>query len=319
MVAGSNIRAAKRAFMAEKVFELHLIKPSHYDDEGYVIQWYRSAIPSNSLAALNGLAADCARRQALGPDVRIEIYAYDETNVRIRPEKIAQSIARAGMGLACLVGVQSNQFPRALDLARRLRAAGAPTAVGGFHVSGCLAMLPELPADIQEMQDLGVSLFAGEAECRLDDVLRDAVNGELKPLYNFMNDLPSVEDTPTPFLPAEVVSRTTGAVTSFDAGRGCPFQCSFCTIINVQGRKSRHRSADDVERIIRENLAVGIHSFFITPNIPGKYVRRSPGEYLGAHPISPFLVGHLAMLGQINYFSHSLRRTHFQFSSCHCA
>ncbi len=114
------------------------------------------------------------------------------------------------------------------------------------------------------MQDLGVSLFAGEAEGRFDDVLRDAMNGALKPLYNYMDDLPSVEDTPTPFLPPEVVSRTTGAVTSFDAGRGCPFQCSFCTIINVQGRKSRHRSADDVERIIRENLAVGIHSFFIT-------------------------------------------------------
>ena len=250
--------------MAEKIFELHLIKPSHYDDDGYVIQWYRSAIPSNSLAALNGLAADCARRHALGPDVKIQIFAYDETNARIRPEKIAQSIARAGQGLACLVGVQSNQFPRALDLARRLRAGGAPTAIGGFHVSGCLAMLPEIPADIREMQDLGVSLFAGEAEGRFDDVLRDAMNGALKPLYNYMDDLPAVDDTPTPFLPPEVVSRTTGAVTSFDAGRGCPFQCSFCTIINVQGRKSRHRSADDVERIIRENLAVGIHSFFIT-------------------------------------------------------
>jgi hypothetical protein len=36
---------------------------------------------------------------------------------------------------------------------------------------------------------------------------------------------------------------------AFDAGRGCPFQCSFCTIINVQGRKSRWRNADDVERL----------------------------------------------------------------------
>ncbi|WP_298423887.1 radical SAM protein [Rhodoblastus sp.] len=250
--------------MAENVFELHLIKPSHYDDEGYVIQWWRSAIPSNSLAALNGIAADCARREILGPETQIRIFAYDETNVRVRPEKIARSIARAGQGLACLVGVQSNQFPRAVDIARRLRDGGAPTAIGGFHVSGCLAMLPELPPDLREAQALGVSLFAGEAEGRLDDVLRDARDRALKPLYNFMDDLPGVEDTPTPFLPAEVVTRTTGAVTSFDAGRGCPFQCSFCTIINVQGRKSRHRSADDVERIIRENLAQGIHSFFIT-------------------------------------------------------
>ena len=41
------------------------------------------------------------------------------------------------------VGVQSNQFPRAMDCARTLRAAGVPVVIGGFHVSGCLSMLPE--------------------------------------------------------------------------------------------------------------------------------------------------------------------------------
>jgi Fe-S oxidoreductase len=61
----------------------------------------------------------------------------------------------------------------------------------------------------------------------------------MKPLYNFMKDLPSIGGTPIPFLPHQFVKRTAGTNTSFDAGRGCPFQCSFCTIINVQGRKSR--------------------------------------------------------------------------------
>ncbi len=51
---------------------------------------------------------------------------------------------------------------------------------------------------------------------------------------------------------------------AFDAGRGCPFQCSFCTIINVQGRKSRWRDADDVEHLVRANLAQGVFRFFIT-------------------------------------------------------
>ena len=53
-------------------------------------------------------------------------------------------------------------------------------------------------------------------------------------------------------------------VASFDAGRGCPFQCSFCTIINVQGRKSRRRSPDDVERLIKQHWAEGVRRFFIT-------------------------------------------------------
>jgi hypothetical protein len=247
-----------------KTFALVLIKPSHYDDDGYVIQWLRSAIPSNTLAALYGLAVDCAERRILGDDVDIEIISYDETNIRIRPERIARRIARADGGMVGLVGVQSNQYPRAMDIARRLRRRGVQVCIGGFHVSGTLAMLPEMPPELREAQALGISLFAGEAEGRLDEVLRDASNGTLKPLYNFMADLPGLEGTPVPILPAQRVQRTTGHLTSFDAGRGCPFQCSFCTIINVQGRKSRRRSADDIEQIIRRNVAQGVNRFFIT-------------------------------------------------------
>ncbi len=246
-------------------FTLVLVKPSHYDDNGYVIQWMRSAIPSNTLAVLNGLALDCVERKILGNDVDIEILAFDETNTRIRPERIARAIKNGGgYGLVALVGVQSNQFPRAIDIARPLRKAGVNVAIGGFHVSGCLAMLPEVPADLLAAQDLGISLFAGEAEGRFETVLRDAFAGALQPVYNFMNDLPGLEGVPTPLLPAARIERTGGRLTSFDAGRGCPFQCSFCTIINVQGRKSRYRSPADVERIIRLNLAQGIDHFFIT-------------------------------------------------------
>src|SRR5512147_2143547 len=125
-------------------------------------------------------------------------------------------------------------------------------------------MLPELPPEIREAMALGISLFAGEVEGRLDDVLRAADRGALAPIYNYMDDLPGIEGAPLPYLPADTLARTRGARTSFDAGRGCPFLCSFCTIINVQGRKSRTRSADDIERIVRENLAQGVHSFFIT-------------------------------------------------------
>ena len=83
-----------------------------------------------------------------------------------------------GKALIGLVGVQSNQFPRAVDLARRFIAAGFPVCIGGFHVSGCISMLPEMPPEMKEAQALGISLFAGEAEeQRLDQVLRDAWNG----------------------------------------------------------------------------------------------------------------------------------------------
>ena len=164
----------------------------------------------------------------------------------------------------CLVGVQSNQFPRALDLARRFRQAGMQVAIGGFHVSGCLAMLPDLPAELQEALDLGITLFAGEAEGRFADLLRAAYERRLEPLYNFMADLPELQGQALPYLPPEVARRYAPCPGTFDAGRGCPFQCSFCTIINVQGRKSRFRDPDDIERLVRANLAQGIRHFFIT-------------------------------------------------------
>ena len=135
--------------MGDRRFVVELIKPSHYDDDGYVIQWWKSWIPSNSLASLYGIATDIAARRALGPDVSLELRAYDECHTVIPIGHIIRRIKAADAGLVCLVGVQSNQFPRAMDLAAPFRAAGIAVAIGGFHVSGCLAMLPRLPPDLE--------------------------------------------------------------------------------------------------------------------------------------------------------------------------
>jgi hypothetical protein len=83
----------------KKRFCLVLVKPSHYDDDGYVIQWLSSPIPSTSLAALYGLAQDCAERRVLGPDVEINVHAFDETNTRIRCDRLAAMIRVAGAGM----------------------------------------------------------------------------------------------------------------------------------------------------------------------------------------------------------------------------
>jgi radical SAM superfamily enzyme YgiQ (UPF0313 family) len=245
-------------------FHIVLIKPSHYDRDGYVIQWFRSSIPSNSLASVYGAFADCAKAQALGPEVNITLEGYDECNTVIDVKGVIRRIRRAGRGFVGLVGVQSNQFPRALDLARQFRAAGLPVIIGGFHISGCIAMLPELPADLKEAVALGVTLYAGEAEGRVQDLLQDIERGTLRPVYDHIRDLPSLAGASLPILPRHICERVHMTVSTFDAGRGCPFQCSFCTIINVQGRKSRYRTAGDVEAIVRANAAQGIVRFFVT-------------------------------------------------------
>jgi hypothetical protein len=249
-----------------KAFHLILVKPSHYDDDGYPIRWLRSAMPANCLAAVYGLAEDARVREVLGAGVDIRVTAIDECNSRVRSASLIRMMRRAGgSGLLALVGVQSNQFPRAVDIARPFRAAGIPVCIGGFHVSGSLAMLAKMPPEMREAAALGISYFAGEAEGgRFDEVLRDAFAGELKPVYDWVGELPALGGAPIPFLPGEHVRRTMGFYSSFDLGRGCPFQCSFCTIINVQGRVSRFRTADDLEAIVRANHAIGIHGFFIT-------------------------------------------------------
>ena len=251
--------------MANRRFHVVLIKPSHYHDDGYVIRWWRGLVPSNTLAVLHGVALDCAQRRALGPDVDIEIDVIDETNTRVDILKLVARFREANSsGFVGLVGVQSNQYPRALDIAQPFRDAGIPVIMGGFHVSGCIAMLDGTAIDLDLARKLGISIFAGEVEDRLETLMKDVYGNRLRPQYDYMKDLVDMTDQPSPFLPIQYVRRTAGTNSSFDTGRGCPFQCSFCTIINVQGRKSRSRSPDDVERVIRKNWNVGINRFFLT-------------------------------------------------------
>jgi DNA repair photolyase len=246
-------------------FQIYLIKPTRYHDDGYPLSWWRSIVPSNSLACLAGIVDDALERGALG-DIEADVYTIDEIHSRVDPKKIAKAIEKAGgRGFIGMVGVQSNQFPRCMDMAREFRAAGLPVSIGGFHVSGCLSMLKEMTPELVEAQELGISFFAGEAEDgRIDEVLRDAYAGELKPVYDWLKDTPNIAGAPIPFLPREQVEHNTNKFSSFDLGRGCPFECSFCTIINVQGRKSRFRTADDLEKIIRVNAAAGITRFVLT-------------------------------------------------------
>ena len=184
---------------AGRRFQLILIKPSHYDDDGYVIRWWRALIPSNSLAAVYAIAADCAQRQVLGPDVTIDIEAIDETNTRVDVASLVARLRRhRNFGLVALVGVQTNQYPRALDIARPFRTAGISVAIGGFHVSGCLSMLDGRAVGLDACRELGISIFAGEAENRLDMLLRDAADGRLAAQYDFIKDLPELAGTPVP-------------------------------------------------------------------------------------------------------------------------
>jgi radical SAM superfamily enzyme YgiQ (UPF0313 family) len=249
----------------QKRLHVILIKPSKYDDDGYVIRWWRAVVTSNSLACVNALIDDVRDRKLLGPDLEIITHVFDETVQKIPVQKLARRVRKAGdRAIVCLVGVQSNQFPRAVDLAREFKKEGIRSMIGGFHVSGCVEMIPELTPEIKEAMEEGITLVAGETELRWAELLKAACEDRLEPLYNFLGDKPKLEGVPGPLLSRRNLKHFINAQTSFDAGRGCPFHCSFCTIINVQGNTMRGRSSADIERLVRLNHAQGLNHIFIT-------------------------------------------------------
>jgi radical SAM superfamily enzyme YgiQ (UPF0313 family) len=250
-------------------FHIVLIKPSKYDDDGYLIRFWKGVLPSNTLNVLHGLTDDIRERQVFG-DLPIQVTTFDETAEKVPLKKIIRWGKTPGTKmLVCLVGVQTNQFPRALDMARVFRAEEIAVIMGGFHTSGTINMLGEEQPDIQELFRDGICVVSGEVEGKWEGILGDFLRGELKPLYSFAQDLQSlvdIETSPLPKTSAKTMKHF--AYPSFataDTSRGCPFACSFCTIINVQGRKMRERSPQSIAAMMRRNfLEHGLSFYFFT-------------------------------------------------------
>jgi tRNA A37 methylthiotransferase MiaB len=257
--------------MLERIDKLHivLIKPSKYDDDGYVIRFWKGVLPSNTLNVLHGLTEDVKERRIFG-SLPIEVTTFDETAEKVPVKKIIRWSRRQGTKLlVCLVGVQTNQFPRALDMARLFKAQGITVIMGGFHTSGTINMLGEQEPDIQELFREGICVVSGEVEGKWEGILSDYLYGQLKPLYSFAQDLQNlvdIDDAPLPRASSKTMEHF--AYPSFataDTSRGCPFSCSFCTIINVQGRKMRERSPASIAAMMRQNyLDHGLSFYFFT-------------------------------------------------------
>src|SRR6267142_4407015 len=252
-----------------KKFHIVLIKPSKYDDEGYVIRFWKGVLPSNTLNVLHGLTEDIKTRRVFGT-VPIDVTTFDETAEKVPLEKIIRwSKAPGTKLLVCLVGVQTNQFPRAMDMAKTFRAEGISVIMGGFHTSGTINMLSDQEPDIQELYREGICIVSGEVEGKWEGILADYLHDRLKPLYSFAQDLQNlvdIEEAPLPQTSAKTMKHF--AYPSFataDTSRGCPFACTFCTIINVQGRKMRERSPQSIAAMMRRNyVESGLSFYFFT-------------------------------------------------------
>ncbi len=242
-----------------------LIRPSNYDDEGYVVRYVRGVFPSNTLSCLRSLTMSFVDDWRRDRNIHIEIETRDDLVERIPYDALARENGKPGRRVITVVaGVQTNQFPRASDIALKLADRGVKVLIGGFHVSGMMTMFDEPSPAMQRLMDAGVTLVAGEAEHCWESILLDVVEEREKPLYR-MQGYPDISHVPVPQADPGTMRRfAVPNMGTIDCSRGCPFNCSFCTIINVQGKKMRNRCAESVLKTMRENHARGVDRYFFT-------------------------------------------------------
>jgi radical SAM superfamily enzyme YgiQ (UPF0313 family) len=249
--------------------DITLIRPTNYTDDGYPIQMRVGVIRSNTLTQMGTLARDLASYPFFA-GLPMTVRLVDEAIQRVPAKEIMRRSREPGVRtIVMLVGVQSNQFPRAQDIASWFLPQHIPVMIGGFHVSGMLAMVG-LTADLREAMCKGMILVAGEVEGeRLPAIVEDVLRERAEPLYNFLNPTPDLSNIPTPRLTRADLEGFASPYSTIDTGRGCVFTCDFCTIINVQGRTMRCREPGQVVDFVRRNYheAGVIHSFFTDDNI----------------------------------------------------
>ena len=256
-----------------RTLRVYFVKPSKYDDAGWVQWFWKGVLPNNTLtvlAALNDTYNELHREQG----IYLETVLWDEQvdgpilpdTIRAIQEKALEDGVEVIIGLA---GVQTNQYPRGRDLALRFRRAGFPVLVGGFHVSG-------YPETRTFLEDCGITTVVGEAETIWCELLDDYIAGRLRRTYSVTDGIraktgsgeitvPVITDAQLPAISDPYLHRfASSTMTTVDTSRGCPFTCSYCSVKNVMGRTMRARDPEAVVRWIRDaGDRHGIRSLFI--------------------------------------------------------
>jgi Radical SAM superfamily len=254
-----------------------LIKPSKYGLDGLVERFRKGFMPNATLLHLRSMTP------AQLFDTSIDVATIDEyTQTDLRYLKL---LRRETCGLLGIVGVQSHQIHRALDLCALAMINGVRCCViGGPHPMTC---------DTTEVQGRGISFALAEAELVWSSILKDAITCQLRPLYGIEQRWQRQLESPALLPPssAELKSYIVPMVGIYPA-RGCPFSCSFCSVVKIAGRKVRGEPIETTIKSLLAAKAAGAHLVMFTSDNFNKYASaRSLLNALVEERISlPFLV-----------------------------
>jgi len=234
-----------------------IIKPSKYGVSGYVDRFRRGLMPNSTVPYIRSMTPDSV------DGVPIETWAIDEY---VQTDLAYLDLLRSPdqPTLLALVGVQTHQFQRALDLAAFARANGVRhTVIGGPHPMTC---------DTSLLQNRGVSFALAEAELIWAQILRDAIRGELEPVYGRENRWAEQLHSPVLIPPSKRdLRRYIAPMLGIYPARGCPFTCNFCSVIKIAGRQVRSQSIETTMESLRKAKSAGVQLVMFTSDNFNKY------------------------------------------------
>jgi radical SAM superfamily enzyme YgiQ (UPF0313 family) len=217
---------------------IRFLMPSGKGWLGQVHKSGKTGIPRISLTLLAALTPDKYKIELI--DTRFKEPGYDDP-----PDMVA-------------ISSFTNEIQHAYKMADEFRRRGSKVVMGGIHVS----MLPD------EALEHADCVVIGEAETTWPKVLEDFENGNLKPIYKIegFNDLVGL-----PIARRDLLEKNRYfSISSLQATRGCPFDCSFCTVTIFNGRKIRMRPIKEVVKEI-EMLPDKHNIMFLDDNIAANF------------------------------------------------
>ncbi len=207
------------------------IQPTQYAESGKLCKQKKINLPG---LAFPLLAAYTPKHW----DVELLIEVVDEINF----DSDADIIAIGSMGHATF---------RGLEIAAEFKKRGKIVVMGGYMVS----------IAYEEAMKHVDSVVVGDAEISYPQMLKDfEKDGKVKPLYN--NPIHELKNLPIPRYDL-LTKKKIGLMLPVQAGRGCTFTCSFCSIACLYEGKYLFRPVDEVIQDIKEVKRLGFNRFYL--------------------------------------------------------